>query len=48
MMARAVDYYGTAFQGARGLTQQDLLSGTILNVVDLVVRHWVTVVIADA
>ena len=48
MMARAVDYYGTAFQGARGLTQQDLLSGTILNLVDLLLRHWVTVVIADA
>ena len=34
-------YYGKAFKGARGVTQGDLLSPTIFNVVvDAVVRHW--------
>ena len=42
-------YYGTAFQGARGLTQGDQLSPTIfIVVVDAVLRNWVTVVIAGA
>ena len=46
MVERAGGYYGTAFQGARGLTQADTLSHTIFNVVvDAVVRNWVTVVI---
>ena len=49
MVAREGSYYGTAFQGARGLTQEDPLSPTIFNVVvDAVVRHWVVVVIAGA
>ena len=49
MVARAGGYYGTAFQGARGLTQGDPLSSTIFNVVvDAVVRHWLTGFIADA
>ena len=49
MVARAGGYYGTAFHGARGLTQGDPLSPTIFNVVvDAVVRNWVTVVIAVA
>ena len=39
-------YYGTAFQGACGVTQGDQISPTIFNVeVDAVVRHWVTVMI---
>ena len=49
MVARAGGYYGTAFQGARRVTQGDPLSPTIFNVVmDAVVRHWVTGVIAGA
>ena len=41
-MARAGGYYGEAFKGARGVTQGDLLSPTICNVVvDAVVRHWI-------
>ena len=49
MVARAGGYYGTAFQGTRGVTQGDTLSPTIFNVVvDAAVRHWVTVVVAGA
>ena len=49
MVARAGSYYGTAFQVARGVTQGDLLSPTIFNVVvDAVVRHWVTVMVDGA
>ena len=49
MAARAGCYYGTALQGARGVTQGNPLSPTIFNVVvDAVVRHWGAVVIADA
>ena len=41
MAARAGGYYGTAFKGARGVTQGDPLSSTIFNVVvDAVLRHW--------
>ena len=41
MAARAGGYYGKAFKGAGGVTQDDPLSPTILNVVvDTVVRHW--------
>ena len=46
MVARAGGYYGTTFQGARGVTKGYPLSSTIFNVVmDAVVRHWVAVVI---
>ena len=41
MAARAGGYYGAAFKGERGVTQGDLLSPTIFNVVvDAVVRLW--------
>ena len=46
MVVRAGGYYGTAFQGERGVTQGDLISPTIFNVlVDMVARHWVTVML---
>ena len=49
MVARAGGYYGTAFQGARGVTQVDPISHTIFNVVvDLVVRHWVALMVEGA
>ena len=48
MVTRAGGYYGEAFKGARGVTQGDPLSPTIFNVVvDAVVRHWVTLVMAQ-
>ena len=40
MLERAGGYYGTTFQGVRGVTQIDPLSPTIFNVVvDTVVRN---------
>ena len=40
MVSRVGGYYGTGFKGERGVTQGDLLSPTIFNVVvDVVVRH---------
>ena len=49
MIARAGGYYGAVFTGDRGVTQGDLLSPTILNVVvDAVVRHWVSVMVEGA
>ena len=39
-------YYGAEFTGARSLTHGDPLSPTIFNVVvDVVVRHWVSVMV---
>ena len=49
MVTRAGGYYGAVFQGARGVTQGDIISPTILNVVvDAVVRHWATVMVQGA
>ena len=49
MMARAGEYYGTAFGGERGVTQGDPLSPTIFNVVvDVVVRQWVNGIMEEA
>ena len=49
MVARAGRYYRTVFRWEIGLTQGDPLSPTIFNVVvDAVVQHWVTGVIAEA
>ena len=49
MVARAGGYYGAAFKGYQGVTQGDLLSLIIFNVVvDVVVRHWVTVMVEGA
>ena len=49
MVARAGGYYGESFKGARGVTQGDPLSSTIVNVVvDVVVCHWVTMVLDKA
>ena len=46
MVAKAGVYYGVAFKGARGVTQGDLLSPAIFNVVvDVVVKHYVKVVV---
>ena len=48
MAVIAGGYYGTALQGTRGVTQDYPLSPAIFNVVvDAVVSHWVTGVIAD-
>ena len=47
--ARGGGYYGEAFKGDRGVTQGDTLSPPIFNVVvDAVVRHWVTMALAEA
>ena len=47
MVASSDGYYGTALHGYRGVTQVDPLSPIIFNVVvDVVVRNWVTVLVA--
>ena len=53
MVERTGGYYGKAFQGARGVTQGDLIPPTIFSVVvdvvvDVVVRYWVTVMVEGA
>ena len=49
MVARVGGYYRTAFQGVHMVTQGDPLSPIIFNVVvDVVVRNWVTVVVAGS
>ena len=41
-------YYRELFKGDQGVTQGDPLSPTIFNVVvDVVIRHWVTMALAD-
>ena len=48
-VARAGVYYGTGFKEERGVTQGNPLSPTIFNVVvDVVVRHWVTLAVKEA
>ena len=49
MAAMAGGYYGSDFQGFRGMNQGDLLSSTIFNVmVDAVTRHWFEVMAESA
>ena len=49
MVARAGGYYGAVLKGCRGVTQGDLLSPNIFNVlVNVVFRHWVTVMLEVA
>ena len=49
MVARAAGYYRTEFGGERGVTQGNLLSPTIFNVVvDVVVRKWVNGLVDEA
>ena len=49
MVDRAGGYYVEAFKGDRGVTQVEPISPTIFNVVvDAVVRHWVTLEMAEA
>ena len=46
VVARAGGYYGAAFTGSRGVTQGDLISPTIFNmVVYTVVLHWVSAMV---
>ena len=45
MVSKSVGYHGPPFKYFRRMTQVNLLSPTIFNViVDSVVQHWVTVV----
>ena len=49
MVARAGVYSGAAFTGAQGVTQGDLLSPTIFNVmVDAVLQHRISVMMEGA
>ena len=49
MVARAGGYYGSAFQGFQGVTQGDLLSPTIFNmVVGALMCHWISLVSGGA
>ena len=49
MVEKEGGYYGSEFKLSRDVTQGDLLSPTIFNVVvDTVVRHWVTVMVDSA
>ena len=49
MVARAGGYYGSAFKGFGVVTERDLLSPTIFNmVVDAVARQWFEVMVEGA
>ena len=49
MVARTGGYFGTGFKGERSVTQGNVLSPTIFNVVvDAVVLHWVTLAVEEA
>ena len=49
MVARARSYYRKGFKGGMGVTQGDPLSPTIFNVVvDVAVRHWLTIAVQEA
>ena len=48
MMSRAGCYYSTPLKGYWGAAKGDHLSPTIFNmVVDVVIRHWVTLVAGE-
>ena len=49
MVVRARGYYGSAFEGFRGVMQGDLMYPTIFNVVvDAVARNWFDVMVEGA
>ena len=48
MVALTGCYYGAPFKGSRGVTEDNMLSPTILNtVVGAVICHWETVVVVE-
>ncbi len=48
MVLRQSGYYGTPFRATRGVTQGDVISPIIFNVVaDAVVRYWLSLVCED-
>ena len=49
MVVKSGGYYGLVFKVSRGMTHRYPLSPTIFNVVvDMVVRHWVIVMVESA
>ena len=48
MLMILIGYYGAPFCGERGVTQDNPLSSTILNlVVDAVVHHWESLLVKE-
>jgi hypothetical protein len=48
VVAKQGGHFGVAFPATRGVTQGDIVSPTIFNiVVDAIVRHWLTLVLDD-